>query len=641
MPPPSFDHLDFTSASSGAPKWAEYSRIPSDRLADTLYKHRPTWGRCIICDVDYPLTMASHIHGQKHCKVLFNKLGYRPPQSPQDLEQYTQYWDLNNGPKPFYFFNHVTCEQGYSDSAGAGNGVEAQPQQHQPPLQQMYQPQMQPHYAQPAAVPAPAPAAVMPGSDGVMYDEPGRAAGYVEAIKDKGKWKVYMEAPTKTLQDVLMLVDDWKCVVCESVMTNGAQEHLLSANHWKTLWNKLAGRGVPPLDVASDDKRPWVQTYQGTAGLCMFNHLTGKLACSPPSLLRGQAGPTGARSVAPAPVPAAVPVSAPAPVPVNYGGGDDWANGDDEVAALLGAGYTAGRAPAQAVQPTMTNVAAAAPPAAAANPMAGVGVNLSMEYVEGFKDKGSWRKFMEPQAKKLEDTFMALTGQWSAKCEVCDAEMGRGISDHLPSQNHWKKLWGKVQNTPPAATAHDWSKPWIQKFPTGRGDILFNHVTGAVLPPGEAPQPAAAAPAPPTPAVAPTPVAMMGAAAAATAGVYPPAAPNGHSAPRPASGFDLPLYVWSQHVREGAQKVAYNLRIAGQSQPKCAVCGTVITGDVVSHLQSAEHFRTLQSRLDQNGVERQPNGDYQVEKGPWVQSFTDTVVFNHITGQYVGQPSYQ
>ena len=75
--------------------------------------------------------------------------------------------------------------------------------------------------------------------------------------------------------------------------------------------------------------------------------------------------------------------------------------------------------------------------------------------------------------------YYAATREWSAKCVVCETEMTRGIAEHLPSLNHWKKLWEKLRCAVPAPDqANDWSKPWVQRLQTTKGLYMFNHLTG-------------------------------------------------------------------------------------------------------------------------------------------------------------------
>jgi len=112
---PSFSHLDFTAGDTA--KWHEYMDPKARTLAHHLYQTRSSWGMCIICEVDFPNSLETHICGKNHMKKLHQKLQYRYPQDPVHLSTLTQYWELeaNKAPRRYYYFNHLTGDQDYAD----------------------------------------------------------------------------------------------------------------------------------------------------------------------------------------------------------------------------------------------------------------------------------------------------------------------------------------------------------------------------------------------------------------------------------------------------------------------------------------------------------------------------------------------
>ncbi|CAE8694723.1 unnamed protein product, partial [Polarella glacialis] len=106
----------------------------------------------------------------------------------------------------------------------------------------------------------------------------------------------------------------------------------------------------------------------------------------------------------------------------------------------------------------------------------------AMGWHEAMNTKETWRTFIEPQAQKLEDTLHRLTGEWSALCNVCEKDMGRGALDHLQSKNHWTALWKKGNNKlpqPEQVLGMGREQPWIQVWSVPGGQaVRFNHFTG-------------------------------------------------------------------------------------------------------------------------------------------------------------------
>jgi len=245
-------------------------------------------------------------------------------------------------------------------------------------------------------------------------------------------------------------------------------------------------------------------------------------------------------------------------------------------------------------------------------------------YKGAMLEKQAWRAFMEPPSKHMEALLHQKTGLWGGQCIACQIDMTRGISDHFPSQNHWKKLWERLnRRVPESDIAHNWGAQWVQKFDLPDGCYLFNLLTGDH---GYAEQVKSSADAPPTPAPA--------SSSAANAQVR--AAPRSvdcretsKDVALPAT-FDLASWVWEQHIRDGASKL--NEAIAGQGHTvTCSVCDTA-TDNILAHLTGTAHFRKLQERAP--GAVKVATRVH--EEGPWVQEFEHpegTIMFNHITGK--------
>lgn len=347
---------------------------------------------------------------------------------------------------------------------------------------------------------------------------------------------------------------------------------------------------------------------------------------------------------------------------------DPWANGSDPWAGA-GAANGAAKAPPPLRQQPPQEFVPKAPPKAAAPPPpppnvaptasvatppiaapATAAATDPTAYLSAINDKTTWRSYMHPHAKGLEDSLFKTTKLWKFPCVVCDKEMGRGACDHILSQAHWKALWTKLDaNIPSPVEARVWSGVgWVQQFthvlPNGANTTtLFNHVTGDWKVVDDLPAPASP---------------RMAAAAAGPGGApaprAAPSAPASPPPPPPSSGGVAPLPVPSPPVRGGldlnaalATKAEWRIfmdepgrqleKFLGAVLPNryepCVVCAAPMNG-VHMHLTSQNHWKKIWSKL-QDGVIPSPQEAGCWDK-PWVEAFPapkGEFLFNHLTGE--------
>lgn len=464
-----------------------------------------------------------------------------------------------------------------------------------------------------------------------------------------------MSAPGQTLEDALYrATGDWSatCKVCGTDMTRGARDHLQSQNHWRKLWNRFDdGRSLPSPENALglDSSRPWVQCFVSAAsGTYSFNHLTGEQAWN----ALGSSAET-------------IPVESPAQASVARGepvSDTIWEDGEREHSRETST---------VPVQPSASITAHAGhilPSPVNNTPSVGdtaLSVVVRTGYQDALNGKAAWRALMEPASARLEKMLHAATGSWGGMCPVCSTEMTRGVADHLPSQNHWKNLWNKLNGQiPPPDAANDWASPWVERFSFAQGPYLFNHVTGeqgyesavcaqsggkiATIPPAAAAPPSPAAPpAPPAPPVAAPPTSGVAVvpprpsqapaalnAGRTVAGNSVPATPVGISG-RPGSppAFDLSHWLWTRHAMDGARQLQQSLS-SGQF---CSICASTMGNNVQDHILSLEHFQKLQAPSLVGALPLTGPGDVSLATGPWIQDFdsvsgggSETIRFNHV-----------
>lgn len=448
-----------------------------------------------------------------------------------------------------------------------------------------------------------------------------------KAFQEKNDWRKFMDQPGTCLEDVLLKTNTWdaQCVVCSSSMSCGAHDHVQSANHWKNLWKRLDNK-PPAAERALGFSGAWVQVFDVPGGKYLFNHLTGELDFRRPSDAPVAPAPADATVSPPKAAPATpVPPKAAAPTPAQ--GANMWEEEDEACVAAAPLAVFAAPPPAFAVPPGLASAPApsrangpAVPPAVRGSPTA---------YRNALESRQAWRTFMEPAAKELEDMHNKHTNSYGGMCVVCSIEMSRGIFEHVPSQNHWKKLWDKLnKKAPDPNLVNDWSQQWVEKFKFPAGEYLFNHVTGAQGFKAELGGGASTTGPPPHSAAPPMAIVQAGPVPAGIA----PVAPVQGVAP-----FNLATFVWERHAHSGASQLQHALQASGQESSECGVCEATMV-NVVAHLTSADHFAKLQRRLSALSTPPPAGAAAAHAKGPWVQDFccrssSTQIFFNHITAE--------
>lgn len=582
---PNFDHLDFNDRS--CQKWAEYITEPAQRLADVLWnsgrwEHR---GQCLVCEVNFPSNLASHLWGRSHCKSLRTRLGWRPPISLAELESHTQHWRMD-GPQPCYYFNHVTGAQGYC--------------------------RLPQHHAEATRAASDSGAAVAPtlasASSAIARD------GYAQALHDKASWRSFMDTPAKTLEDFLFKSTkqwDFSCLVCGKGMARGWHDHITSCSHWASLWKRLSdGRDIPGSARAAEWSEKWVQHFKVPRGTYLFNHITGDQMLQAETRCAGETNAPSAPALA---LPVVQPSESENGTPTN------------------GVPATSHAAPL---------VATNAGPLAMMNDQPQPPVRCGVDYQRALNSKQDWKVYMEEPAQQLERTMsLVLPSVSNGLCIVCQAPKN-SIQTHITSQKHWKKVWAKIETVPTPQDAMKWDKPWVETFHTSNGVYLFNHVTGALhlqdaaiaLPANEATLQGFATP--------PATLAVASSSTPSPSSVVSPCTGRS-SQPGP---LDIDVWVWQMMIDRPAAELQHALAehgcgFVGLPHVICNVCECEMV-DVVEHLRSSDHYGNLRMRMNYNAPLRE-----QLLFGPWVQQVFQTsdgvtipVSFNHLTGEVCQPP---
>jgi len=645
---PDFSHLCLHDKNCSG--WQRFMEGHSTELEDVLWKSgadKNSWGVCLICGVEYPANLKSHIWGKAHCGKLKERLNWLEP-SLEDLERHTQRWALAPGALgTSYWFNHVTGKQGFCDDSAAfqhnDSNVVTTAANPASPVQGVGD-----------GVVSNAASSMAAGSDlGSMFVPHGQ--NFDQALNGtKDTWKAFVAEPAKRLEEYLSKATghwDHTCVVCGKAMTRGSEDHIKSLGHWQNLWKKMQAmhKSLPPRNIAEDmgqPRRPWVQVFVVPAGEYAFNHLTGGQQLVP----RGE-GAGRPAAAAPPPCP---PVAPPAP-----------------------AAHPAALPPPQSSLPAaLRNVQLATLPSEGVKSPNGRGrcapafedarivdprlpVRSGVGYRDAMREKTDWVKFMDEPTKQFEAFIYKHFPSYSNPCPVCNAGMN-GIREHLLSQKHWKSLWNRLCGDIPLANdAVDWDREWVQRFEVLGGTYLYNHVTGAQGMEGE------------VRAVEQQNLAVSRVAPASTETTRPilfevvPA----NTAPKlfdladsrnlgrraaPATISAAPVWGpfenwhWRALVMRPAAALAAALRLGAslwgeQAAPsvwRCCMCDKTFL-DVEEHLASEGHYTQLRSKLEQFAASQRYQMDDNIldQLGKqWIQEFDSGVSFNHVTLQTFSAP---
>lgn len=366
------------------------------------------------------------------------------------------------------------------------------------------------------------------------------------------------------------------------------ETHLIGAAHWKKLGSKFNWQ-LPPPDVAEDLSHPWVEKIPTPKGPYFFNHVTGQHGLL--SDTGGSVAPQQNSHSSSSPAYQSSPAAAPYPQPAAAPGHSPNAMDSQHHAPIASA------------------------PA----------VDRAYEDALMSKEKGAWRRFMEPLATAAADELLRVSGSWDYSCPMCQQDNTRGLADHVPSQNHWKALGGKLNWRPPplAEDAHAMDKPWVQRIPTSQGVFLFNHSTGRHGLEGQLA--GHATPSSITPTIA-----------------EPSATPSGAGSPTEGK-FNHAHWLWVNTARLAAEQVdeiTSHRDFVGEA-PKCATCSSSAPLSK-AHLLSIDHFNALQKRcalVPENVAQEAMEGynkQLETESSPWVQKLElhgRDYYFNHITAK--------
>jgi len=405
---------------------------------------------------------------------------------------------------------------------------------------------------------------------------------YHSALDTKELWKQHMGPKAGQAENFLWnlaRISYAKCDIC-GTGAQGMETHIVGANHYKKMGSKFNWQ-FPPLAEAEDLSKPWVERFETPRGPYFFNHVTGRHGLLHEA---GESPMPQENSSAPAYQPPTAPASAPCPQ------------------------LSAAPIPSPAVPGSTCPLS---------------GFSTAYENALMSRDKGDWRKYMEPIATVAADALFKARGGWGYSCPVCQQENTRGLADHVPSDKHWKKLGEQINwRPPPPAEAHamDKTKPWVQAIETRSGDFLFNHLTGHHCLEEQTACPETEAPALAVPQQAMSP-----------AQATPPAS----------RGLNHAHWLWVNTVRLAAEQVDELISHRDfEGNPTCNVCGQEPLSK--QHLLSLEHFNALQQKVAFIGGDvakdamEGRNSDLEDQSKPWVQRLElrgAPYFFNHVTGK--------
>lgn len=269
-----------------------------------------------------------------------------------------------------------------------------------------------------------------------------------------------------------------RCMVCETEMSRGAVEHLPSQRHWKNLWTKL-GDTAPTPEQARSWTAQWVEKFETSKGIYLFNHVTGDQGFE--HELNGNV--TAITSTPPQPLAVPPPKVAPPKPPVA------------SAAPALPAPPTAIEPPLEAALPAL--LAAIEPPLAVLNAQAAGNVNrsptaenrqvLTANTVNKFDlPYWIWQRYIEEGAHKLDRALSRESPSGTAisvQCGVCN-ENTEDVANHLISQPHFQRLQTRMsaRESPPRNDELA-NGPWVQTFQVGQRLVSWNHLTGDVIEP--------------------------------------------------------------------------------------------------------------------------------------------------------------
>jgi len=472
--PESFETAMFDKA-----VWRRWMDGPAQKLEDALFA-LCGWGGgyCVICSTAMGRGAHDHLRSENHWKLVRKKFGNDVPQAADGIgsnEGCVQRFETDKGD---YFFNHLTGEQGHDSGSlgmldpalapaifadamldGSQNGDPWEEQQHQPivddtgthpaPIVPLSRASIEGlmddrglaqlrsaniktfsvgECGRLQAVQASASATVVSRDTSVApLSRINKVGNYERAMGSKQQWRSFMEGPATQLENFLW--DHTKvwgglCVVCGSDMSAGMGEHMPSQHHWKALRKKL-GFEVPPLYIACKWDQPWVQRFDTSKGMYVFNHVTGQHGLE----AKVSSGPS---------------------------------NGKDDSLA-----------PQQAV----CNGGSKTPSESSRQ------LNGSRPTVEKFDlTSWVWRRNIFTGAQDLQGILREGGDAFVHECKVCEVPLRQPVAEHLMCPRHFRNLSKRLSDASAELVCNRIDNgAWVQKFLLVSGKtVRFNHLTGEV-----------------------------------------------------------------------------------------------------------------------------------------------------------------
>lgn len=418
--------MDWFEAAKDSNSWWQHMEGPGQAVEENLSSHRSCL--CKMCEAEMKEGAKAHLTSQDHRQALMSNLKSMctaPPPPEVATKMESVYWVQRFGP---FVFNHLT---GALQPALPGHmSREVLPMTNNtPPVVPKA-----PAPVAPAAAAAPLPAAkasLLTFRNGINYRE---------AMNDQGKWKKFMEEPTKNLDDniySIMVKFSGNCMVCEANLL-GYNEHLCSAKHFKNMRGKF--QNLPGEAEAADWSKPWVEKIETTNGSFYHNHLTGQQGFEKD--IMGGATPA-------VPVAQPFPVAQPGPHPITV---------ETQLAPAM---PLMPRSPDSCVPPEQTQMRRP----------------TRSEHFQFVCQMQPLVGVLQKQLDNMEGGDVWEGSDPTISCSICGGEPLDSFTEHLQSVEHYDKLQARLSDCMERmgyqtnAVRADFG--WNQQV----GEVVFSHLT--------------------------------------------------------------------------------------------------------------------------------------------------------------------